>query len=142
MLIAAFALTVPAADGLTFVGRSPTQLDVRSTVTDARGTGTGWFLSVAAYDPRSSPKSAGLILAGATASCVGGSACTLPVNGIRYPATVTLTGTRAMVFEAEPSTGLGAKAVDFRVFVPSPVPSGLSLSFSISTQPSEARSLP
>jgi hypothetical protein len=106
------------------VGHNPVQLDVRSTVTDPRGTGGGWLLSVAAYARGSGPSSPVLVVAGATAACVSGSVCTLPVNAVRYPVPVSLTGSRAIVFEARPSTGLGAQVVDFRVIVSSAAPSG------------------
>ena len=117
------------------VGHDPTQLAVRASVVDARGTGAGWFLSVAAYAPGSSTSSR-LIVAGAGATCLPDSACTLPVNGIAYPVAVGLTGARSMVFEAEPSSGLGAQRVEFRVYLAGAVPRGLSLSFSLATQPS------
>ena len=54
-------------------------------------------------------------------------------------AKITIRGgglTLANPLVARASTGLGAQVVHFRVIVPSPAPSGLSLSFSVSTQPS------
>ena len=155
LAVAAAALNVPGANGSTarislgsgglalldpsvaVVGHNPTQLDVKADVVDARGTGAGWFLSVAAYATGDSTSfSSRLIVAGANAACLPDSACTLPVNDTPYPATVSLGGTRSMVFEAEPSSGLGAQQVEFRVYPAGAVPPGLSLSFSLGTQPS------
>jgi hypothetical protein len=121
---------------VTLVGDDPTQLDVRAEVVDARGTGVGRRLSMTAAGPGSALSSSRLVVASANAACRPGSACTVPVNGIAYPLTVTLSGTRSMMFEAEPSSGMGAPPVDFHVYLAGAVPSGLSLSFSLATPPS------
>jgi hypothetical protein len=122
---------------VTVVSGDPTRLDVKADVVDARGTGGGWFLSVAAYAPGGpTSTTAQLIVAGADAACLPDSACTPPLNGIAYPITVGLGGARSMVFEAEPSSGLGAQQVEFHVYLAGPEPRGLSLSFSLGTQPS------
>src|ERR1700744_1610265 len=76
---------------VTVVSRNPTELDLRTTVTDARGTGSGWFLSLAAASPRA-PADATPIVTGADAACGSGSACTSPVNSVAYPLSVSLTG--------------------------------------------------
>jgi hypothetical protein len=115
---------------VTVVSRNPTELDLRTTVTDARGTGGGWFLSLAVAP------SASLIVTGAAAACGSGSACTLPVNTVAYPLTTSLAGTRTQVFEAAPSSGLGSESIDVHVVVPSTVRSQLRFDLSISTQPS------
>ena len=115
---------------VTVVSRNPTELDLRTTVTDARGTGGGWFLSLAVTP------SASLIVTGADAACGSGSACTLPVNTVAYPLTTSLAGTRTLVFEAAPSSGLGSESIDVHVAVPSTFRSQLRFDLSISTQPS------
>src|ERR1700744_1903556 len=66
---------------VTVLSRNPTELDLRTTVTDARGTGSGWFLSLAAEAP-GAPDSGSMIVTGADAACGAESACTLPVNAI------------------------------------------------------------
>jgi hypothetical protein len=118
----------------TVVSRNPTELDLRTAVTDARGAGSGWFLSLAAASP-SVPGSASLVVTSADAACSPDSACTLPVNAIAYPLTASLTGTRTRVFEAAPSSGLGAQSIDLRVMVPATVASTLNFDLSISTPP-------
>jgi hypothetical protein len=115
---------------VTVVGRNPTELDLRTVVTDARGTGGGWFLALAAAP------SASLIVTGADAACGPGSACSLPVNTVAYPLTTSRTGTRTVVFEATPSSGLGSASIDVRVLVPSTVRSQLRFDLSLSTPPS------
>jgi hypothetical protein len=115
---------------VTVVSRNPTELDLRTVVTDARGTGGGWFLTLAVTP------SASLIVTGADGACGPGSACTLPVNTVAYPVTTSLTGARTLVFEAAPSSGLGLESIDVHVTVPSTVRSQLRFDLSISTQPS------
>lgn len=114
---------------MTVVGGNPTELDLRTAVTDARGTGGGWVLTLAAAP------SASLIVTGADAACGPGSACTLPVNTVAYPLTTSLTGTRTLVFEAAPSSGLGSASIDVHVVAPSTVRSQLRFDLSISTPP-------
>ncbi len=119
---------------ITVVGRNPVELSVKTSVIDARGIGTGWFLSVAAYSPVGSSASNLVVTAGG-AECLPNSACTLPVNESSYPVTVGSTGTRSEVFDAEPASGLGAQSVDIRVMLPSNAPAGLQLGFSVSAEP-------
>jgi hypothetical protein len=121
-----------SSPSVTVVGRNPTELDLRTVVTDARGTGSGWFLSLAAASPGPTT-SASLLVTGADSSCGSASACTLPVNPIAYPLATSLTPTRTRVFEATPPSGLGAQSVDVRVVVPDTVQSKLKLDLSIST---------
>jgi hypothetical protein len=123
-----------SSPSITVVGRKPVELDVRTSVIDARGTGAGWFVSLAADAPGGSNVS-NLVVTDSTATCLANSACTLPVNEVSYPVTAGSTGTRSTVFEAEPGTGLGAQSIDLRAMVPSNAPEGLRLSFSISTAP-------
>jgi len=119
---------------VTVVSRNPTQLEVRTAVTDARGTGEGWFLSLAAASG-GAPASGSLIVTDADAACRDGSTCTLPVNAMTYPLTASLTGTRTLVYEAAPSSGLGEESIDLHVVAPDNVASTLSLALSLSTPP-------
>lgn len=152
MLVAAAALNIPWADastatvaitggGLTLanpsvrvVGENPRRLEVSTSVTDARGTGAGWFLSLGATAPYGSSAQS-LIVTGARSACEAGSACTLPDNHIPYSLPVSVNGTRSWLFEADPSSGLGAQTVEVFITVPPGVGDALSLGFSISTQP-------
>ena len=77
---------------------------------------------------------------GADATCVPGSACTPPVNPLSYPLTASLTGSRTLLFEADPSSGLGAQSIAARMIVPAGFRSGLNLSLSLSTPPSPSSS--
>jgi hypothetical protein len=150
--VAVAALNIPRADastatvaitggGLTLanpsvrvIGENPTRLEVNTSVTDARGTGAGWFLSLAAATPYDS-RAQSLIVTGARMACEPGSACTLPDSDIPYPLPVSVNGTRSWVFEANPSSGLGTQTVDMFITVPPGVGDPLNLGFSISTQP-------
>ena len=76
-------------------------------VTDARGTGAGWNLTISAAtfsDGASHTLAPGAVSA-VSASCVGGSSCTGATNTITYPLTVT--GTAAKFFNAAAATGMG-----------------------------------
>jgi hypothetical protein len=128
---------------VTVVSRNRTELDLSTSVTDARGTGSGWFLSLSAASssaPASAnlraPASPTLIVTGAHGACQSGAACTLPVNTLTYPLSASLSGTRTLVFEAAPSSGLGAESVDLRVVATNAVPSTLKFDLSLSTPPS------
>ena len=112
-----------------------TQLELTTTVTDARGTGSGWFLSLDA-NSAGAASDGGLVVTGAEAACVSGSACTPPVNPVSYPLTASLTGSRTLLFEADPSSGLGAQSIAARIKVPASFRSGLNLNLSLSTPPS------
>jgi hypothetical protein len=116
------------------IGQNPTRLEVSTSVTDARGTGAGWFLSLGAVAPsQTAPKT--LIVTGARSACETGSVCTLPDSDIPYPLPLGVNGARNWALEAQPSSGLGAQTVDVFVTVPSGVAEPLSLSFSVSAQP-------
>jgi hypothetical protein len=131
--ISGSGLTV-ANPSVRVLSENPTQLEVSTSVTDARGTGAGWFLSLAAAAPSDSgPQS--LIITGARSACESTSACTLPDSNIAYPLPVSVNGARAWVFEAEPASGLGAQTVDILITVPPGVREPLNLGFSVSTQP-------
>jgi len=76
-------------------------------VVDARGTGLGWNLTIAATtfsDGSGHTLAAGSVTAAAEA-CHGGSTCTLATNAITYP--LTLSTTAAKFFNAAAGTGLG-----------------------------------
>jgi hypothetical protein len=115
------------------ISQNPTELEVTTTVTDARGTGSGWFLSLGAGSAGTT--SGGLVITGADAACVTGSACTVPVNPVSYPLTASLTATRTMLFEADRLSGMGAQTIRARMLVPAGFRAGLNLSLSLSTPP-------
>jgi len=116
------------------VSQNPTEVAVSVPVTDARGTGAGWFVSIAA-DASGSTTPLPLIASTATATCADGSECTLPVDTVDYPAAISTTGARTKLFAAAPASGLGAQTVNVRLFVPAGELDGLSLSLSVSTEP-------
>ncbi len=80
------------------------------------------------------------VVTGADAACVSGSACTPPVNPVSYPLTASLTGSRTLLFEADPSSGLGAQSIAARIKVPASFRSGLNLNLGLSTPPSPGSS--
>jgi hypothetical protein len=121
------------------VSQNPTELELTTTVTDARGTGSGWFLSLDA-DSAGATSDGSLVVTGADSACVTGSACTPPVNPVSYPLTAGLTGSRTLLFEADPSSGLGAQSIAARMIVPANFRSGLNLDLSLSTPPSPGSS--
>lgn len=90
-------------------------------VTDARGSGAGWNLTVSATsfsDGAGHTLAAGTIT-GVSAACKAGNACTAATSsGITYPLTVS--GTAAKFFNAAVNTGLGKIDVTptFSVSVP------------------------
>ena len=77
-------------------------------VVDARGTGAGWNVTIAATaftDGASHTLAAGTVT-GAAQACHSGSSCTAATSsGITYP--LTLSTTAAKVFSAALNTGLG-----------------------------------
>ena len=123
-----------ASPSVRVVGENPTQLEVSTSVTDARGTGAGSFLSLAASAPDDSG-SQSLIVTGGRSACEPGSACTLADSDVPYPLPVSVNSARAWVFEAEPASGLGAQTVEVFITVPPGVRDPLNLGFSVSTQP-------
>lgn len=133
MAIAGGGLTV-ASPAVRVIGQDPIQLEVSTDVTDARGTGAGWFLSLAAGAPDGSGAQS-LIVTGVRSACEPGSACTLPDSNIAYPLPVSVNGARSWVDAAAPSSGLGAQTVDVFITVPPGVRDPLNLGFSVSTQP-------
>jgi len=76
-------------------------------VVDARGTGTGWNLTVGSTtfsDGQGHTLGAGT-LTGVTAACRAGNSCTAPTNAVSYP--ITLGSTATKFFNAAVNTGLG-----------------------------------
>jgi hypothetical protein len=76
-------------------------------IVDARGTGAGWNLTVAATDfsDGSGHTIAPGSVAGVTASCQGGNTCTSATNLLSYP--LPIGGTATKFFNASAGTGLG-----------------------------------
>ena len=114
------------------ISQNPTVLEATTTVTDARGTGSGWAISLGA-NSGGATSDASLVVFDAQAACVTGSACTLPINRVSYPLTASLSGTRTVLFEAAPSSGMGAQSITARVMLPSSLRSRLALSVSLTT---------
>lgn len=76
-------------------------------VVDARGTGTGWSVTVAATpftDSANHTFAAGSVTSVAQA-CAAGSSCSAPTNSVGYP--VALSSTASKVFSAAANTGMG-----------------------------------
>jgi hypothetical protein len=76
-------------------------------VVDARGTGAGWNLTLAAStfsDGFGHTIAPGSVTA-VSAACVGGNTCTGATNSISYP--LGISGTAAKFFNASAGTGLG-----------------------------------
>ena len=63
-----------------------------------------------------------------------------PSIRVSYPLTASLTGSRTLLFEADPSSGLGAQSIAARMIVPAGFRSGLNLNLSLSTPPSPGSS--
>lgn len=76
-------------------------------VVDARGTGAGWNLTMAATnfsDGLGHTLAPGTV-SGVTSACVGGNSCTAATNSITYP--ITLSATAAKFFNAATASGMG-----------------------------------
>jgi hypothetical protein len=76
-------------------------------IVDARGTGAGWNLQIAATsfaDGFGHSLAPGAVAA-VSASCLGGSSCTAAANAIGYPLTVT--GVATKFYNAAAATGMG-----------------------------------
>jgi hypothetical protein len=76
-------------------------------IVDARGTGAGWNLTMAAtsFSDGAGHTLAPGSVAAVSAACHGGNACTAATNSVTYP--LTLSGTAAKFFNAAAGTGLG-----------------------------------
>jgi hypothetical protein len=83
------------------------------TMTDARGTGTGWNLTITSttFTAGTHTLATGASSVASVASaCVAGGTCTNPTSSIGYPLTVpaaTTAPTAVKLFNATASTGLG-----------------------------------
>jgi hypothetical protein len=76
-------------------------------VTDARGLGTGWNLTISAttFSDGASHTLAPGTLSGVTSACKGGSTCTATSNSVTYP--ITVGGTASKFFNSAANSGLG-----------------------------------
>jgi hypothetical protein len=76
-------------------------------IVDARGTGAGWNLTMAAttFTDGAGHTLAPGTVASTSSACQGGNACTTATNSVTYP--ITLSGTAAKFFNAAANTGLG-----------------------------------
>jgi hypothetical protein len=108
---AGIGLTLPASasitDTLDGTDQTATYAPVLGVV-DARGTGAGWNLTLAAttFSDGSGHTLAAGSVTGAVQACHSGSSCTAASSsGISYP--LTLSGTAAKVFNAALNSGLG-----------------------------------
>jgi hypothetical protein len=114
--IAGGALSVKSRDGSAAAGTDA----VRLRLIDARGTGAGWTLRLAARTGR-------LVVTGVRVACAAGSTCTLPKTALSYP--LTLDAARPLaVLDAGSRTGMGAIDVTLTVANASGKPLGLAFS--------------
>jgi len=76
-------------------------------IVDARGTGAGWNLTLAAttFSDGSGHALAPGAVTAVGAVCQGGSSCTGATNSVTYP--ITISGTAVKFFNAAANTGLG-----------------------------------
>jgi WxL domain surface cell wall-binding len=83
------------------------------TLTDARGTGAGWNLTITSTTFNTGTHAiatSASSVASVTSSCVAGGTCTNPTNSIAYPLTIpagTTAPTAVKLFNAALNTGLG-----------------------------------
>jgi hypothetical protein len=106
-----------SAGGVTLNGTDQTTTYALGlTVTDARGNGGGWNLTITSTTfttgTHSLPTTASSIGAAPTVSCVSGSTCTNPTSsGITYPLLVPAAATAptpVKLFNAAANTGMGS----------------------------------
>lgn len=97
--------------------------DQQLTITDSRGSGAGWNLTVSATAFTSSshtlPSGASLVVTGSTASiaaataptvtCVG--TCMTPSNSTSYPVSVSLGGSAVKIFDTATGSGTGTMTI-------------------------------
>lgn len=83
------------------------------TMTDARGTGTGWNLTVTSTTFNTGTRTLATTastVASVSSACVAGGTCTNPTNAITYPVTVPAAATAptaVKIFNAAANTGMG-----------------------------------
>jgi hypothetical protein len=89
-------------------GDQQAELVLPMTVSDQRGGGTGWHLTIAAdglHQARGPLAGAATRIAGASASCPGGDVCSLPHDDVPYPLAVPTTP--VTFFSSAAGTGMG-----------------------------------
>lgn len=103
------ALSLSAApDSGIATGRSYSPLLM---LTDARGTGDGWHLTVS-VEPGEKPASGpAATVEGLTVECVAGSTCRKPNNSVSYPRSVAAPSAPTTFLNAARGTGLGRFAI-------------------------------
>jgi hypothetical protein len=88
------------------------------TVTDARGTGAGWHLTVSATSLTDGTHNLAQSVSAVSQACAGGSTCSLPTSSVTLPVAV---GTSANSFySAASGAGLGTVSVNPTVSVAIP----------------------
>lgn len=87
-------------------------------VTDARGTGAGWHLTVSATNLTDGTHTLSQSVSAVTQACAGGSTCSLPTNSVTLPVAVGSSGTS--FYSAASGAGLGKVAVNPTVSVAIP----------------------
>jgi WxL domain surface cell wall-binding len=113
----ALGLTLPSGPGLTSTLDGTDQVDTYTLglgVTDARGSGAGWHLSITSttFNDGSGHTLAtsASTITGVTSSCVSGGTCTSPSNSRTYPLGVPAGSTAPTAvdfFNAAANSGLG-----------------------------------
>ncbi len=109
--------TATPSFGVTLDGTDQTgTYTVPSTVTDSRGTGAGWNLTLTSTQFSTGGSTPSTLSTGAssltsvTNACVPGTTCTAPTNSVTYPVAVpagTTAPTAVKYFNAATSTGKG-----------------------------------
>lgn len=103
------ALSVSAAPGSDIAtGRTYSPLLM---LTDARGTGVGWHLTVSMQAGERSATRPAATVEGVTLECAAGSSCTEPHNSISYPQSIADGAEPTMFLNAAGGTGLGRFAI-------------------------------
>lgn len=88
------------------------------TVTDARGTGAGWHLTVSATNLTDGTHSLSQSVSAVSQACSSGSTCTLPTNSVTLPVAIGTSG--SSFYSAASGAGLGQVAVNPTVSVAIP----------------------
>jgi hypothetical protein len=88
------------------------------TVTDARGTGAGWHLTVSATNLTDGTHTLNQAVSAVAQACASGSTCTLPTSSVSLPVAVGSTGTS--FYSSAAAAGLGKLNVNPTVSVAIP----------------------
>jgi hypothetical protein len=115
-------MQLPAVD-LDGGGDRRVYLDLPFTVTDTRGTGSGWSLSVASTGFRQALAplpGVGASFVGATAACGADDLCTLPRTSVAYPVAIAPDDRPVRFFDADAGSGMGTTDVSARLAVTIP----------------------